>query len=515
MASSARDGGGMRAEAESLSQELGEVESSSNGMSAAPVDVAASRSSSVAEVTQPDVDGRGWPKRVTREAVYRRSLAAADGLAAATALLCSIGIAGNGHAGFATLATAPLIVIISKVMGTYDREDLLLHSSTLDEASALFQVATLYALAAWLLDGLFVTGALGRRELLVLLLALFLLLLLFRVAARVLLRFLMAPERCLVIADQTTCDRIRVKFARCRPLHAAVVGCIVSDRPDQRGQGVSTSPDTEDLETLVSHLAVDRIIIAPVGTDEDGVANIVHAATSLGRKVSVLPSVLGFLGSVHVDDVEGVPLLSTRPFGLPRSSRWIKRMLDLVVSILALLVLLPFLAFIAIAIKLDTRGPVLFRQRRVGRDGDAFEMLKFRTMVCDAEDQKHELHELNESDGLFKIARDPRITRVGSFLRRFSLDEVPQLLHVLRGEMSLVGPRPLIAEEDSQIEGWRRRRLDLTPGMTGHWQVLGSARIPLEEMARIDYVYVTNWSLWLDLKILLRTVPYVVTGRGL
>jgi lipopolysaccharide/colanic/teichoic acid biosynthesis glycosyltransferase len=142
-------------------------------------------------------------------------------------------------------------------------------------------------------------------------------------------------------------------------------------------------------------------------------------------------------------------------------------------------------------------------------------MWKFRTMMVNAEEQKDSLRHLNEAVGLFKIGADPRVTRVGRFLRRMSVDELPQLVNVLRGEMSLVGPRPLVSDEDRRIEGWRRRRLHLTPGITGHWQVLGAARIPLEEMSRIDYLYVTNWSLWLDVKIMLRTVPYVFGRRGM
>jgi lipopolysaccharide/colanic/teichoic acid biosynthesis glycosyltransferase len=188
---------------------------------------------------------------------------------------------------------------------------------------------------------------------------------------------------------------------------------------------------------------------------------------------------------------------------------------DITFSSLLLFLLAPVLALIATAIKLDSPGNVFFRQRRIGRDDRPFEMLKFRSMVADADGQKQTLLHLNEATGLFKIADDPRLTRAGRFLRRSSLDELPQLLNVLRGDMSLVGPRPLIAEEDCRIEGWHRRRLNLTPGMTGHWQILGSARIPLEDMVRIDYLYVTNWSLWLDCKILLRTVPYILTRRGL
>jgi lipopolysaccharide/colanic/teichoic acid biosynthesis glycosyltransferase len=173
------------------------------------------------------------------------------------------------------------------------------------------------------------------------------------------------------------------------------------------------------------------------------------------------------------------------------------------------------MAAIALLIRLDSKGPVFFRQERVGQDGERFGLFKFRSMIPDAEARKASLRHLNEASGLFKIADDPRITRVGKVLRRTSLDELPQLLNVLRGEMSLVGPRPLVVDEDAMISGLDRSRLHLTPGMTGHWQILGSARVPLEEMVGIDYLYVANWSLWTDVKILLRTIPFVLLRRGL
>jgi lipopolysaccharide/colanic/teichoic acid biosynthesis glycosyltransferase len=173
------------------------------------------------------------------------------------------------------------------------------------------------------------------------------------------------------------------------------------------------------------------------------------------------------------------------------------------------------MAAAALAIRLDSRGPVFFRQTRVGRDGKHFGIYKFRSMGVDAEALKADLRHLNETEGLFKIAEDPRVTRIGRLLRRTSLDELPQLFNVWRGEMSLVGPRPLVVDEDAKVEGLDRARLHLTPGMTGHWQILGSARIPMDEMVGIDYLYVANWSLWTDVKILLRTIPYVVRSRGM
>jgi lipopolysaccharide/colanic/teichoic acid biosynthesis glycosyltransferase len=218
-------------------------------------------------------------------------------------------------------------------------------------------------------------------------------------------------------------------------------------------------------------------------------------------------------------ELEALPRATAAPakrLDLTRSSMRVKRALDLLGAALGLLALLPVMVAIAMAIKLDGGGPVFFRQLRVGRYGGRFQMLKFRTMVPEADAMKDALSHLNEArGGLFKIAEDPRVTRVGRLLRRSALDELPQLLNVIKGEMSLVGPRPLIVEEDKRIEGPHRRRLELMPGMTGPWQILGPARAPLGEMVAIDYLYVADWSLWKDLKILLRTVPHVLGRRGL
>jgi lipopolysaccharide/colanic/teichoic acid biosynthesis glycosyltransferase len=193
--------------------------------------------------------------------------------------------------------------------------------------------------------------------------------------------------------------------------------------------------------------------------------------------------------------------------------------MDIIVSAFALLILSPVFLAIALLVKLDSRGPVFFHQPRVGVDGREFEIVKFRTMVRDAEEQKATLAHLNKhaggDDRMFKIRDDPRVTRVGAFLRRSSLDELPQLLNVLRGQMSLVGPRPLIPSEDLRVEHWGRERLSLRPGMTGLWQVLGRSEIPFEEMVRLDYLYVTNWSPWQDLRLLCGTVPAMLKGgRG-
>jgi lipopolysaccharide/colanic/teichoic acid biosynthesis glycosyltransferase len=218
--------------------------------------------------------------------------------------------------------------------------------------------------------------------------------------------------------------------------------------------------------------------------------------------------------AVVFDDVDGMALMGVPRFGLSHSSRLLKRSLDVVVASAGIIGVAPIMALVAIAIKLDSSGAVLFRQTRVGRDSRQFTMLKFRTMVDGADGLKDDLRAHNEADGLFKIADDPRITRVGGLLRRTGIDELPQLLNVLRGDMSLVGPRPLVVDEDARVTGFDRQRLHLTPGLTGRWQTLGAARVPLSEMVKIDYLYIASWSLWTDFKIIIETIGYVARGRG-
>jgi exopolysaccharide biosynthesis polyprenyl glycosylphosphotransferase len=275
----------------------------------------------------------------------------------------------------------------------------------------------------------------------------------------------------------------------------------------------------DDLTTAVRAAVrrdrIDRVIVAPRSTDAAEMLEVIRVAKLEGVRVTVLPRLFEVVGSsVEFDQIDGLTMLGVRRFGLSRSSRAVKRIFDLVGSTILLAAAAPVMAVIAIAIRLDTPGPMLFRQLRVGRDGRYFLMLKFRSMVADADRRKAELLHLNETEGLFKITEDPRITRVGRWLRRSSLDELPQLFNVWRGEMSLVGPRPLVLDEDAQVQGLDRARLQLTPGMTGPWQVLGSTRVPMREMVVIDYLYAANWSLWSDMKILLRTIPHMLSGRG-
>jgi exopolysaccharide biosynthesis polyprenyl glycosylphosphotransferase len=452
-----------------------------------------------------------------RESTYRRLLALADVGSAALAMLVALSVLGSDQLQPAALLALPLVVVVAKLKGLYDRDAVLLNKTTLDEAPQLFALSTLYALIVSLADQQLVSGNLSHRQTIGMWLLLFATAIVFRTGARWMARRCTGVERVLVVGTQADAARIATKFAEGSAINGTVVGRIPLEVHDSGHRKDVLATRLDELETVVARHDIHRVIVAPQGTSSETMLEAIRAAKGLGIQVSVLPRLLEVIGSsVEFDHLNGTTVMGVRRFGLSRSSAVIKRTLDATGALAGLMVLAPLMAVIALAVKLTSAGPVLFRQKRIGRDGQPFSIVKFRTMVADADEQKHVLRGLNEAaEGLFKIAEDPRMTRLGRFLRRTALDELPQLLNVLRGEMSLVGPRPLVEEEDVRIEGRHRRRLQLKPGMTGQWQIFGASRIPLREMVTIDYLYVANWSLWGDVKILCRTVPYVLARRGL
>ncbi|HJQ51003.1 MAG TPA: exopolysaccharide biosynthesis polyprenyl glycosylphosphotransferase, partial [Gaiellaceae bacterium] len=274
----------------------------------------------------------------------------------------------------------------------------------------------------------------------------------------------------------------------------------------------------ERLATIIRAFDIERVIIAFARGPHDRVLSLIRTLKDAFVQVDIVPRYFELIGpSTAVSSVEGVPVLCLPPRALGLSARMLKRATDLVISTLGLVLLSPLLLLAAMAIKLDTAGPVFFRQPRVGQAGREFSIAKFRTMVHDADSQKQTVAHLNKhANGdprMFKVPNDPRVTRVGRILRGMSLDELPQLWNVFRGEMSMVGPRPLIPEEAQHVADWGQRRLDLKPGITGLWQVLGRSDIPFEEMVRLDYLYVTNWSLWHDLRLMCGTLPAMFDGE--
>jgi exopolysaccharide biosynthesis polyprenyl glycosylphosphotransferase len=465
--------------------------------------------------------GDGYPTgpNLLADQLLRRSLLVAD-VSACVAAIVAISLVSGRSLQVTWVGVAGLLALClgAKMFGLYDRDETVLRKTTLDEAPKLFQVATLGALCTWLAGGFVIAGApLSRGEGLLFWAMLIVFPVLARAAARSLALNAAPAERCLLIGDGDAAKTIRAKFSDHHGVKADLVAHLDPSDVAKWSADAVSAPRLSEIRELGRSLHIQRAIIASDCVDPGQMPDLICTLKTVGIKVSVLPRLLEVVGSsVEFDDLHGVTMMGVKRFALTRSSTRVKRGFDLITTVIGMVAVAPLFAAIAIAIKLDSRGPVFFRQRRVGRHGEHFEVLKFRTMVDGADAMKESLRDRNEAqDGLFKIADDPRITRVGSLLRKTALDELPQLVNILKGEMSLVGPRPLVVDEDQHVTGWYRQRLELTPGMTGPWQILGPARVPLREMGAIDYLYVANWSLWGDLKILLRTIPHVLARRGL
>jgi exopolysaccharide biosynthesis polyprenyl glycosylphosphotransferase len=274
--------------------------------------------------------------------------------------------------------------------------------------------------------------------------------------------------------------------------------------------------EVDNLGGVISSEKIDEVIVSLPWMYHRKIMQIVSDCEREHIRVRVVPDVFQQrMRRMDIDSLNGIPLIGSGPARMSPSAVAIKRLTDIVLVACAL----PFLALIflivALLIKLDSRGPIFFKHPRVGKDGRLFDMFKFRTMVAGADQMQEQLAELNEADGpLFKIKNDPRHTRVGRFLRRTSIDELPQFINVLRGEMSIVGPRPGTPHEVSQYEPWQQERITVRPGITGLWQVSGRSNIPFVEMCLLDIFYIENWSLDLDVRIMMQTVPNVLFGHG-
>lgn len=445
-----------------------------------------------------------------RERRLRRALSLADAGALAVALLVTVVLASPDELRPAALLLLPAVVAVAKILGLYDSDGQRIRKTTAEELPRLAQLGALLVLGVWLADQVLIGGQAGKDQAIVLGVTFVLAAVLGRRAARRLTNRKLPRERCLFIGDELSYLRLRTIFDR-----HELVADLVTHVPIKEAMVDDVPGESQALLEIIARAEAHRLIIGPHAFTNTMTFELLEAARGVGTRVSLLPDMLEVVGSsVDFDDLYGVTLLGVRHTQLSRSSRRLKRAFDLTGATLLLIASAPLLTIVAIAIKLDSPGPVLFRQARIGRRGKPFGIFKFRTMIDGADKLKDGLRDLNEADGLFKIDHDPRITRTGHILRRTSLDELPQILNVLLSQMSLVGPRPLVADEDGRILGVRRGRLRLTPGMTGQWQIAGSSRIPLEDMVKLDHLYVSNWTLWADIKILLRTIPYVLERRG-
>jgi exopolysaccharide biosynthesis polyprenyl glycosylphosphotransferase len=469
-----------------------------------------------------------WPRAVRRAWLLRRALALADVVGLAVAfLIASVAATAEGQGltslgeGVLAAASIPLWIVLMKLHGLYDRDGERADHSTVDEITKVFQVTTI---GSWMLFVLaHATGVfeLPLDRLVIFWLSAVISIPLFRAGTRALCRRSVAYIQNAVVVGTGPVGRLVARKVMSHPeyginLVGFVDGAPVVDGTSLGGLPILGSPD--ELHQLVSDLDIERVIVAFTPESHEHTLDVVRTVRDLEIQVDIVPrlfEVVGTNSNVHM--LEGIPLVGLPPLSLSPSARLLKRTFDLVGAVLGLILLSPLFLATAVAIKLDSRGPVFFRQLRRGERDETFRIYKFRTMSIDAEARKSDLVHLNMHGDLdprmFKIPSDPRVTRVGAFLRRWSIDELPQLLNVFRGEMSLVGPRPLILEEDIYVERWARKRLELKPGITGLWQVLGRSDIPFEDMTKLDYLYVTSWSLKEDLRLVLLTLPSLFRRR--
>ena len=465
-----------------------------------------------------------------RGRLVRRAHMAADVIALSLAFVVAEAVFGNGDGSglalFEEIALfVPLLavwVLVAKLYGLYEREERRGDRSTVDELVAVFHLVTV---AVWLLFGAASLTNVADPDLRKLasfwLLAIALVPIARMTARTAVRRRLSYVQNAVVVGAGDVGQLIARKFVLNPEYGINVLGFVDSVAKEMRPelQHLSLLGPPQRLPTIVRVFGVERVVIAFPNYSYTETLDLVRSLKDLDVQIDIAPQLFEVIGpTVGIHTVEGFPLIALPRLRLSRSSQLTKRAMDVALSSAALVLLAPVFLLIALLIKLDTPGPVFYRQIRMGAADQTFTLLKFRTMVVGADEQKDELAHLNihrgEGPALFKIENDPRVTRVGRFLRRYFLDELAQLVNVLRGEMSLVGPRPLILEEDRHVSEWARRRLDLKPGMTGLWQVLGRRSIPFDEMVKLDYLYVTTWSLTNDIRLLLRTIPLVLRGEA-
>ncbi len=460
-----------------------------------------------------------------REFVLRRTLLAADMVALCLALAFALVFVANRESPLTDslwiLVTLPAWALLLRGYGFYNRPGRRFEPTHLDDLFLHFNAMVVGTLGLWLLYKALPVPRLSFEEVLIFGFMALLFSTGFRVFARRANLKAQGPEKVFVIAPLNEVRVLRRKLSNHPEYEMAVRGALLDGAEDESELGLELglrlSGSIEELNDLISSREIDHLFMQLDSGhfSQERAVELMRDCHQAGIRFSIFSNAKNLLLSgVEVNHLEGTGFLSYHPPVLSRSSLAIKRGLDVAMSAVLLALLAPVMAVIAVAIKLDSEGPVFFTQRRVGQHGERFRLVKFRTMTPDSDGMVAELMSRSIDPNWLIIDDDPRVTRVGRFLRHTSLDELPQLWNVLKGEMSTVGPRPLAERDDAGVQGWGRHRLDMTPGLTGHWQVLGRNNIPFHEMVDIDYAYVTNWSLWLDLKLLMRTIPVVLQRRG-
>jgi exopolysaccharide biosynthesis polyprenyl glycosylphosphotransferase len=415
--------------------------------------------------------------------------------------------------------TLPLWVVLARLHGLYERDEERSDHSTIDDVVGVFHVVTVGTWLAFVFAEATGLAELSFKRLVVFWVLAIVLLPLFRTVARVLGRRDAAyTQNVLIVGSGVVARLLADKISRHPEYGLHVAGFVDRGVGPQNGKPLELMGSPDDLPVLIRDHAIDRVIVAFSADSHEQTLEAIRSAQDSYVQIDIVPRLFEALGTnAQLHTIEGVQLVGLPIARLSDSARFLKRSLDLAGAALGVVLLSPLLLATSIWIKLDSRGPVFFRQVRMGEDERQFRIFKFRTMIENADERKDEIVHLNiHRDGdarMFKAQDDPRVTRAGRFLRRWRIDELPQLFNVLRGEMSLVGPRPLILDEDRFVERRARHRLDLKPGMTGLWQVLGASDIPFDEMTKLDYVYVTNWSLREDIRLIMLTVPALARSR--
>ena len=313
--------------------------------------------------------------------------------------------------------------------------------------------------------------------------------------------------------------RMVMRTLAARPDYGLKLVGFLDDNPAKSSTDVgrfkALGPVERTPEVLAAH-GIQRVIVCLPWQTHRTIQRVLRECEQMQVEAFVVPDLFQLTkNQMKVEELNGIPLISTRDVSIQGWNLFFKRTFDIVVGASMTLLALPIMLLIAVAIRLDTPGPILYRQVRVGKHGQEFACFKFRSMVNNADELRSQVADLNESTGpLFKIRNDPRLTRVGRFIRRYSLDELPQLINVLHGEMSLIGPRPNLPEEVAHYQEWMKKRLSVSPGLTGLWQVSGRSNLTFDEMVLLDIYYVENWGLGLDISILLRSVPAVLRATG-
>jgi exopolysaccharide biosynthesis polyprenyl glycosylphosphotransferase len=437
------------------------------------------------------------------EPLLRRMLALADVLAVAAAAVV-VGYLGSGaEASLLLVLFAPIWIVTAKLAGLYDRDHRTLRHLTVDELPWLV-VWTLSSTALLtLLLAPFPALDLSSDDRLLVWGTVLGLAFAFRAAMRALWRRVTPPQRVLIVGEGPLAQAVVRKLELFPDIHARVVSRI----------------DTcATLDDRLGELAgkVDRIVIACSELKEDLLETLLPFCRLNAVKLTVVPPTRGMFGTAtNLTHIADLPLLDYNTWDISRMTLALKRCLDIVLATLVLVLALPLLLLVAIAIVIDSRGPVLFRQTRAGEHGHPFQMLKFRTMVRNAEELLLELVPFEQLDApMFKLKADPRVTRVGRLLRRTSIDELPQLLNVLRGEMSIVGPRPEQLDLVERYAPEHQFRLQVKPGITGPMQVYGRGELTFDERLAVEREYVENLSLTRDIRIVLMTLPAVFGKRG-